>query len=410
MKKAKVKWENIFVIASIIFILGCICFYGIRLVHYYKIFNPSKKDSKGLLSVEIPKKSELVTEGKGLYSLNGSYIYKGNVDNNYIKYSGLLFRIVKINYASTIEIMLDTKINILAYGKDKNYEDSDINKYLNDVFIDAIDTKGLEKMEICVDLKADLKDDSECEKTIKVYSAILDSKDYLTSVSGDTYINSDGTLLYLRDKLNGDTGNIVTNNGQISYVDGDETYDIKPVISLKYDTKIISGTGTKDDPYIVDDGKSNIGKTVTLGDYEWTVIKEDKDYATLTLSKPLDNLKPYGNEFDVEDEKSIAYYLNNDFYNGLKFKDDIVETTFETGNYTNNYKEIESKTVKAKVGLLSIKDFKLDNTDMQYLLLNKASDDEVYAVDKNMYKVSKNLSKAVRPVIRVKSQKVSEAK
>ena len=147
-----------------------------------------------------------------------------------------------------------------------------------------------------------------------------------------------------------------------------------------------------------------------MGDDEWTIINEDKEYTTLTLTKPLDNLKPYGNDFDTEDEKSIAYYLNNDFYNSLSFKDDIVDTKFEIGNYTNNYKEIESKTETAKVGLLSIKDFKLDNTDIPYLLLNKANDDEAYAVDSGMYKVNKNLSKAVRPVIRVKSDKISEAK
>jgi hypothetical protein len=410
MKKSKAKWENIFVIASIIFILGCICFYGIRLVHYYKVFNPSKKDSKGLLSVEIPKKSELVTEGKGLYSLNGSYVFKGDVDNNYIKYSGMLFRIVKINYASTIEIILDTKINMLAYKKDSNYDESDINNYLNDVFINTIDKAGLEKMEICVDKKEDLKDDKDCKKKIKVYSTILDSKDYLSSVSEGTYVGGNDSLIYLRDKLDDEKGNVIANNGQISFVDGDEAYDIKPVISLKYDTKIISGTGTKEDPYIVDEGKSNIGKIVTLGDDEWTIINEDKEYTTLTLTKPLDNLKPYGNDFDTEDEKSIAYYLNNDFYNSLSFKDDIVDTKFEIGNYTNNYKEIESKTETAKVGLLSIKDFKLDNTDIPYLLLNKANDDEAYAVDSSMYKVNKNLSKAVRPVIRVKSDKISEAK
>ena len=96
MKTKMKKWEKLFVTLSIVFILGCVVFYGYRLIHYYKKFNPSKKDSNGLLSVEIPKSSTLVTEGKGLYSLNGSYIYRGDVEDNYIMYSGLLFRILKI--------------------------------------------------------------------------------------------------------------------------------------------------------------------------------------------------------------------------------------------------------------------------------------------------------------------------
>ena len=411
MKSKMKKNEKIFVLVSLVFILGCICFYGYRLVHYYKKFNPSKKESNGLLSIEIPKSSTLVTEGSGLYGLNGAYVYKGDVDDNYIMYSGLLFRIVKINYGSNTEIMLDNKINILAYGKDKNYSESDINNYLNEVFMGIINKDGLEKMDICIDVKADIQQNKKCKKSIKVYSTILDSSDYILSVhDGKTYINDEESLLYLRDKLNTETGNVIANNGQISYINGDESYDIKPVISLRYDTKIISGTGTKDDPYIVDEETSNIGKVISLGDYDWTIIKDDGDYATLTLKEPIDNLKPYGNDFNPSDTGSIAYYLNNDFYNSLSFKDDIVDTTFETGNYTNNYKEIEGKTVIAKVGLLSIKDFKMDNTEMQYLLLNKANDEEVYAVDKSMYTVSNRLSKAIRPVIRVKSELVSEAK
>ena len=410
MKKRKLKKENLFCIISFLFILGCIIFYGCRLVHYYKKFNPSKKDSNGLLSIEIPKSSTLVTEGDGLYSLNGSYIYRGNVDNNYIMYSGLLFRILKINYGSNIEIILDSKINILAYGKDKDYEKSDINNYLNDVFISNINKDGLEKMEICTDVKNDIQENKKCKNSIKVYSTILDSNTYLGTITDSTYINTDESLIYLRDKINGDVSNVIANGTQISYIDGDESYDVKPILSLKYDTKLISGTGTKDDPYIVDDVKTNLGKEVTLGDYLWTVIKDDGEYSTLTLKNPLDNLKPYGNDFDPTDQYSIAYYLNNEFYDSLSFKDSIVDTVFETGNYTNNYKEIESKTSTAKVGLMSIKDFKMDSTDLQYLLINKANDEEVYSVDKNMYTVSKNLSKAIRPVIRVKNDTIAEAK
>ena len=402
MKKRKLKKENLFCIISFLFILGCIIFYGCRLVHYYKKFNPSKKDSNGLLSIEIPKSSTLVTEGDGLYSLNGSYIYRGNVDNNYIMYSGLLFRILKINYGSNIEIILDSKINILAYGKDKDY--------LNNVFISNINKDGLEKMEICTDVKNDIQENKKCKKSIKVYSTILDSNTYLGTITDSTYINTDESLIYLRDKINADVSNVIANGTQISYIDGDESYDVKPILSLKYDTKLISGTGTKDDPYIVDDVKTNLGKEVTLGDYLWTVIKDDGEYSTLTLKNPLDNLKPYGNDFDPTDQYSIAYYLNNEFYDSLSFKDSIVDTVFETGNYTNNYKEIESKTSTAKVGLMSIKDFKMDSTDLQYLLINKANDEEVYSVDKNMYTVSKNLSKAIRPVIRVKNDTIAEAK
>ena len=409
MKKRKLKKENIFCILSFLFILGCIIFYGLRFVHYYKKFNPSKKESNGLLSVEIPKSSTLVTEGNGLYRLNGYYIYRGDVEDNYIMYSGLLFRILKINYGSNIEIILDSKINMLAYDNGANYKDSDINRYLNEVFINKINKDGLEKMEVCIDVKKDITN-TKCKKTTKVYSTIIDGSTFINTVNGTTYLNKEGSLLYLRDKIDGEIGNVIANGSQISYVNGNESYDIKPIISLKYDTKILSGTGTKDDPYIVDESNSKLGSTIKLGNYEWIIIDEDDNYSTLALNGTLDTLKPFGNAFDLNDVNSIAYYLNNEFLNNLDFKDDIVETEFETGSYLNNYKSIESSKVKAKVGLLSIKDFKMDNLDNQYLLLNTNDADKVYAVDSNMYAVEKTMSKSVRPVVRVKNSKIAEVK
>lgn len=408
--KNKMKtWEKIFCLLSIIFILSCCIFYGYRLVKYYKVFNPTKSDNSGLLSVEIPRNSVLVTEGDGLYRLSGSYIYRGEVDNNYIKYSGLLFRILKINYGSTIEIILDDSINTLAWGENSNYNSSDINKYLNEYFLKKIDTSYLEKMNVCVDEKNELNQNSECENSINVYSKILDSNTFLNTIVNSTYLAKDGQLMWLSDNLKtGDFKNIIANNTQITYVSNNESYDIKPIISLKYDTKLISGKGTKDDPYIIDKNDSELGKTITLDSYEWKVIDEEDGILTLCLNDVLNSLKPYGTDFNPEDKKSIAYYLNNEFYESLSFKDDIIESSWEIGNYTNNYKNIESKIIQAKVGLLSIKDFKIADTEQQFYLLNKDDNNKSYTMDHYMYKAESYLSKGIKPVIKIKASKLEK--
>lgn len=67
--KFKIKFQNVFIVLSILFIFGCICFYGYRLVKYYKIFNP-KTDSgekTEIISVTIRKDNPVITEGDGLY-------------------------------------------------------------------------------------------------------------------------------------------------------------------------------------------------------------------------------------------------------------------------------------------------------------------------------------------------------
>ena len=397
--------EKRFRLISVLFILLCCVFYGYRLIHFYRIFNPSKQENSGLLSIEIPKNSTLVTEGIGLYKLNGAYIYRGNVEDNYIKFSGLTFRILKINYGASTEIILDEPINILAYGSDKQYEDSDINKYLNEEFVSILNKKMLEKMTICNETKEKISD--ECTDTFEAYSTVLDSKTFLSTINDGTYLTLNNELLWLNDTIKDDLGNVIANQAQISYVDNKESYSIKPIVSLKFDTKILGGTGTKDDPYIVEENDDYvIGKKTYLGGYHWIIIGEDKESYTLALDGTLDSLKPFGESFDPKDTDSVAYYLNDEFINLLSFKNDILTTEWEIGNYTNSYESIENTTKEAKIGMLSVKDFKFGSYDNQYLLLNKNNDNQVYVVDTNMYEVDTSLSKAIRPVVRVKKDTV----
>ena len=98
-KKPAKLWEKIFWGVSLTFILGCCIFYGKRLIHYYKIYNPTDPSGNRvqLIADEITGRSEFVYEGTGLYNNETGYVYKGDVNNNYIKYNNMMWRIVKIN-------------------------------------------------------------------------------------------------------------------------------------------------------------------------------------------------------------------------------------------------------------------------------------------------------------------------
>ena len=39
-------WEKILIISSLVFIIGCMIFYGSRLIKYYKIYNKTTKTSE----------------------------------------------------------------------------------------------------------------------------------------------------------------------------------------------------------------------------------------------------------------------------------------------------------------------------------------------------------------------------
>ena len=111
-------FQTIFCAVSIIFIIGCCIFYGTRLVKYYKIYNP--KDSNGnamqLLANKITSGATFVYDGDGIYLTGGTYTYKGEKVDNYIKYGNLVWRILKINSDKSIDIVLDSSINNLKWN------------------------------------------------------------------------------------------------------------------------------------------------------------------------------------------------------------------------------------------------------------------------------------------------------
>ena len=187
-KKRKIKkgflFQFIFCTLSVIFIIGCCIFYGTRLIKYYKIYNPTDENGKKTeyLYMNIVKNNSVVYEGEGLYMTGGNYIYKGMKVDNYVNYSNMIWRIIKINTDNTIDIALDSSINELKWNNDiTTYDKSDVNGYLNDVFLKYLDTSYLEKSTICLD---DIKNIKEytCNNTNKEY--------YVRLLNANEFINS----------------------------------------------------------------------------------------------------------------------------------------------------------------------------------------------------------------------------
>ena len=196
----KPKIQTGFCILSAIFILGCCIYYGNRLIKYYKIYNPKSESGEKLMTLAstISSNSNIVYEGSGLYLENGNYIYKGEKVNNYVLVNNMLFRIIKINSDKTIDIVLDDFINKIEWDKEYNdYSKSEINKYLNDKFLNILDKNILEKTTVC-NPKVDKLTNVECgEYTSDDYVRLLGITDILTSkVDNKSYLVKDSEYLW----------------------------------------------------------------------------------------------------------------------------------------------------------------------------------------------------------------------
>lgn len=400
-KKRKIKFELIFCCISLMFILLILLFYGFR---FY--VNSKKYDDK-IISNVITKNSTIIKE-------NDVYLFKGNEVNNYLEFSNMMFRILKVNIDGSVDIVLNNDINNLKYKLNNDYINSDINKYLNDVFLSKLDKAYIEKTLICNDKVENINKYSCNDKDINNYVRLLDLSDYLNSINEESFIKSNESIWLSTVK---DDNNIwAVNNDEVTYLKNDSSAGIRPVITLKNSDVITSGDGTKDNPY-----KITKKETVGIGDYIkinndlWIIYaKENKKYKLLLADNINDGVTKFrfsssNIEFNPKEENSLAYYLNNTYYNNLSYKKILVDFEISTGSYNNSYADINSKKVKVKVGIPSIADFKYPGNSFSYYLLN-GNNEEIYYYEDGLYTSQTNLIRPIRPTIAIKQQSLKKGK
>lgn len=405
-KTSKIIYLSI-IILSVLFLGGCLYYYGNRFITYYRIYNPKPTASgerRETLANYIPGHSAIVYEGDGLYSGIGEYIYKGVEVNNYIKYNNLLWRIVSIGTDNTIQIVLDKSINLLPYGtKNVKYSETELNKYLNDTFLNEINKEHLVKMNYCNNFVSALND-MDCYEYTDSYVSLLDITSYLNSLNDNkTYINDEETMLWLRNVSSDKAWH--TNEYSVSLSDITDLYQIRPVVKLKNTLFYKDGDGTLEKPFEFDETING----VTIGSY--VQIKDDKYvvYSTknniMLMSDSYISQKYFSQKemyLDINNKTNIAYYLNNDFYNELPYKDKLIKNDYSTGEYNKSFDDVDSKTINAYVSVPNMKDIKF-NTDstLLYFVSTKINDGMLVTNGNDYYFNSPRYSRNIRYCITI---------
>lgn len=398
------KWRNIQIVfcsISALFILGCCIFYGSRLVKYYKIYNPKAEDGTSvlLLSNKITS-SPVVYEGDGLYISAGNYIYKGNVDNNYIKYNNMLWRILKVNSNGTIDIILDDYINVLNWNdKVISFDKSFLSEYLNSTFLNEIDKDFLVKTNYCSDEVNELSAIT-CDKMVNSnYVSLLDITNYLNSVvDSKTYLSNDSEIFWLNSHSSDKVWH--TNGVNVSKSDADNYYEVRPVVTLKGSISYVSGEGTKENPYLTEkENKMKVGSVVKLDNDEW-IVYETGDNIRLMSYNNISKQYRFSKSklvYSLEDEDSLADYLNTTYLDSLSYKDKLVEVEWYVGNSDG----VKNNKITSYVGIPNILDLKLNSDVSGYYLSTASSDTHMYVYDNELKTSKPSLFRNVRPCIAI---------
>ena len=413
MKKRKINIQKIFCFISFIFIITCVFWYGGRLIYFYLDNKKVEvKDDDNLAKIILNENNEKDTFKQ---VSQDHYFYK-NPDNNYLMYSNILWRIVKINNTKEITLISESPLTYLKTDS-KDYENSDINKWLKEVFEDNLNNKAynLLKNKVCID-SINKIEKTTCNKTYDERYATLPSlTDYINTGASNSFINN-SKYTYLSNTNSEGNYWYINDEGKVDTDSDNDIYGIKVTITLSSSTKLISGSGTKDDPYKIEDKNNYFGSYVKLGNDIWRIYEtnDDNDEIKLMLndyikSNNTDLTYIYSNSNYYHNDskaKTLAYYLNNTYLNTLSYKENINTAKWANYYYDNSYSEILNNTIDTKVSLPSIGNIILNNELTNYFTntgIDKTSN-SVYVINNNgTVTETKTSSKAkVIPCISIK--------
>lgn len=420
-RKRTLNFQKIFNLISFTFILACCIFYGGRFISLY--LENNKSEELKLLADNIKDNN---VENENFNNINGNRYFKGENPDNYLEYSNLLWRIIRINSDNTVTIVLDSPITALAAGTEKTYTKTYLHMWLNDqnkeytgILENSLNKKDayLTYTNTCYDIIDNTKNIT-CKKTIENTLITVPSlSDYVNTGAHEGFLNT-GHYFYLANMNKENKLWYIDEDGKVGNSDGTDIIGIKPVITIKKNTTLVNGNGTKENPYKIETENGLLGSYVKLGEDIWRVYQIHEDTLKLSLDSHLtlnSNEVKYkystsGYYHNDEKQNSLAYYLKNTYLPTLSYSNIINETTYSNGIYSNvtnyNYIDVLKTQIETKVTTLSLGDIIITPTNTNYFSTTGVSEDgnQIYVIRDNfeIYTKVSTSNLNVVPVISIK--------
>lgn len=401
-KSAYLTGEKIFLTVSILFIIGCIAYYGYRTFHYYHKTHDVVKSIS--LKDKLTALNNIAYQNDGLYEKDGYFYYKGVDVYNYVYYSGRLFRIIDIENGKGIRLIEDDTETNYIWGIDTDYKSSSIHEWLSNYLNTLKDYDlYLVKNNWCNE-KIDAEH-YECKDTIEDYVGLININDYLQAGAKNSYLNNE-TYFWTVNQDKDNSPLYINNEGNINNIYRKDdiyfSYGIRPVITLKEDVSAVSGDGTRENPYVFEELGNAMLKDNSIGSY---VAYKEEGYRILSIDDNGVSLI-YDGVLDVEKKYDDVYkYLNNEFIKGLD-KKDLVKNDYVVAEYSlNNKYSLDNKKTKSDYIIIpTIGDMFLGSQNGYWL--NNYSDSKLglyYMIDENnlFFSDLKNQLHSIRPIIKL---------
>lgn len=325
--------------------------------------------------------------------------YVGKVTNNYIKFSGMDFRIVGI---------VDGNVKIVAADDVANVNYSDLDEWLKYYYehINKDSKDYVVKTKYCNDTLTDTST-KECSKYTNeknVYILSVQDINKATDENGNSYLYPETIdwVANAKTKKEGWTTREYFSDSTLKYMEFSKDYNfgIRPVLTIKGDALITSGDGTSEKPYMIDDydiGKSGdkvntrlSGEYIEYSNMLWQIIETTDSsltkvisYNTMTVDSLSDISYPLGetkNMYNPTKKGNIGYIINQKASDAVDEKY-FVKNKIEVPIYKTlaTYKGTSS-TKKYNVkfhapNMYEMHTARNSNTQRSYWLMNSSSEE-----------------------------------
>ena len=411
-------FKKLFKIFSILFILGCFAFYGYRLVHYYNIYSKNsnwEEVETTLLYKKIITNSYINND---LSNLEDEYVYNYKSDKNYVRYSGNLWRIEKIDKDGNIRLIATSSGPVITNSS--SFKDSIISKYLNDetsvIYRNLVNPDMyLTNTTVCLD-NIESIENITCEEKEKFLFGIPSMDDYKITGGIDGFIKSDKE--FWLSNVDDKSQYYVSEDGEVKKTKVTHQYEILPIITLSNEVNYNSGNGSIDNPYIVGEivpntlNQKGINEYVSFSDSVWKIIDQDDIGTKIVLDGTLEEKMIFHKKYNTFENSNVYSYLNNEYYKSFSDleKERIVKGKWYVGSLISedeyDYESVYKQSVESYVGLLSINDLSLlEYNNVWTLTPSTSKQDLVYTVgsDGTVYSDAIGKTKYVRPVLYLNS-------
>jgi len=342
----------------------------------YKVYDKNYNIGRTSRTVIVAETlSENIKKKKG-----DNYTYVGDADDNFVLFSGMMFRIVNIDNEGNIKLIADNTISNVSYGDNNlGFKDSNIYTWLNQYFYNSLNKKSMKYVKEttwCYDDQKTAGIISTCNNSIKGKVGLLTVSEYeKAKVNNRSYLTQTSRY-YLLNKQDFDKvwiTDLYADNALIT-MNSTDLVGIRPVIVIDKNIFLTSGNGTFNDPYKLQDytyGKENdklntrlIGEYVHYSGYDFRISEVDEDNNIKLVAVDLletndhqrfltalidneENLKP-----DISKEGNLYYKLNNDIINYI-IEDLIVKHDFEIPVYEfrKGYNKLENTKINSKISI-----------------------------------------------------------